>query len=88
MSNRPFSTPNPMDGMLGQKLSSVRIGKRFVGEGYPVYIIGEVGLNHCGNLAKAIELIDIAADVTGVALAWLFEWRTRRSAGQPKEDRR
>ncbi len=51
-----------MDGMLGRKLKAIRMGRRFVGEGYPVYIIGEVGLNHCGDLKKAIQLIDIAID--------------------------
>lgn len=60
MDNRP-SPPNLLDGMLGRKLRAVRIGARFVGEGHPVYLIGEIGLNHCGNLAKALELIDIAA---------------------------
>ena len=59
MDNR---SPNLLDGMLGRKLRAVRIGRRFVGEGHPVYIVGEIGINHCGNLAKAIELIDAAAD--------------------------
>ena len=57
-----FATPSPMDGMLGRKLNAVRIGTHSVGEGCPVYIIGEVGLNHCGSLSKALELIDIAVD--------------------------
>lgn len=62
MSNQISYTLNPMEGMLGRKLKTVRIGKRFVGEGYPVYLIGEVGLNHSGDLDKAIQLIDIAID--------------------------
>jgi N-acetylneuraminate synthase len=61
MSNNWFA-PNPMDGILGKKISSVRIGNHFVGEGYPAYLIGEIGLNHAGKLDKAIELIDIAVE--------------------------
>jgi VanZ family protein len=36
---------------------------------------------------RSASLIDIAADATGITLAWLFEWRAGRSAGQPEEDR-
>jgi VanZ family protein len=36
---------------------------------------------------RSASLADIAADATGVALAWVFEWRVGRSAGQPEEDR-
>lgn len=60
MNNYPML--NPMDGMLGRKLNTVRIGNHSVGEGCPVFIIGEIGINHCGNLTKAIELVDIAVD--------------------------
>jgi sialic acid synthase SpsE len=39
-----------------------RIGQRLVGPGQPVYLIGEIGINHNGDLANALRLIDIAAD--------------------------
>jgi N-acetylneuraminate synthase len=39
-----------------------RIGDRTVGIGCPVYITGEIGINHNGDLAKAIALVDEAAD--------------------------
>ena len=36
------------------------IGRRKVGDGYPVYIVAEVGINHNGSLETALALIDIA----------------------------
>lgn len=33
-----------------------------IGKGHPCFIIGEIGMNHDGNKAKAKELIDMAAD--------------------------
>ena len=41
---------------------SRRLGDRMVGTGQPVYITGEIGINHNGDLANAIALIDQAAD--------------------------
>lgn len=40
----------------------VRIGERPVGVGQPVYVIGEIGINHNGDLDIAKRLIDVAAD--------------------------
>ncbi len=37
------------------------IGDRLVGPGHPVYITGEIGINHNGELANAFALIDQAA---------------------------
>ncbi len=37
-----------------------RIGDRLVGPGQPVYVIGEIGINHNGDLRKALALIDAA----------------------------
>jgi N-acetylneuraminate synthase len=39
----------------------VRIGRYTVGEGHPVYVIGEIGLNHNGDVEIAKKLIDVAA---------------------------
>jgi sialic acid synthase SpsE len=39
-----------------------KIGDREVGAGRPVYITGEIGINHNGELANAIALLDQAAD--------------------------
>lgn len=35
----------------------VKIGDKWVGEGYPVYVIGEIGINHNGEVEIAKELI-------------------------------
>ena len=41
---------------------SVKIENRVVGEGYPVYIIAEIGINHNGDLKIAKRLIDVAVE--------------------------
>lgn len=38
----------------------MHIGNQTVGEGHPVYIVAEIGINHNGNLEKALRLIDAA----------------------------
>ncbi len=40
----------------------IRFGERKVGEGYPVYITAEIGINHNGVLELAKKLIDAAKD--------------------------
>lgn len=42
--------------MLNPK--KVKIGNRFIGEGEPVYIIAEIGINHNGSLDIAKKMID------------------------------
>jgi sialic acid synthase SpsE len=37
------------------------IGKHLVGPGQPVYVIGEIGINHNGDLGTALALIEAAA---------------------------
>jgi N-acetylneuraminate synthase len=39
-----------------------QVGDRAVGAGHPVYITAEIGINHNGDLANAIALIDHAVD--------------------------
>ncbi|MEU9031824.1 N-acetylneuraminate synthase family protein [Streptomyces sp. NPDC048383] len=39
-----------------------RIGNKEVGAGRPTYVIGEIGINHNGELANALALVDAAAD--------------------------
>jgi len=39
----------------------VKVGNRYVGDGYPVYIIAEIGINHNGNIEVAKQLIDASA---------------------------
>jgi N-acetylneuraminate synthase len=40
----------------------VTIGDKPVGAGHPVYVIGEIGINHNGDIDIARQLIDIAAE--------------------------
>ena len=40
----------------------IEIGRRKVGEGHPVFIVAEVGINHNGSLETALALIDHAVD--------------------------
>lgn len=42
--------------------AGMMFGHRNVGRGNPVYIVAEIGINHNGSLATALELIDIAAE--------------------------
>ncbi|MBC7632397.1 N-acetylneuraminate synthase family protein [Aeromicrobium sp.] len=39
----------------------VQIGDEIVGAGRPTYVIGEIGINHNGDVAVAKKLIDVAA---------------------------
>lgn len=39
----------------------VQIGDQIVGHGRPTYVIGEIGINHNGDVAVAKRLIDVAA---------------------------
>jgi len=43
-------------------MAVIKIGDRLIGDGYPTYVIAEIGVNHNGILALALKLIDIAAD--------------------------
>lgn len=42
--------------------SSVQIGSRRIGAGYPVYVIAEIGINHNGQLSMALDLMKVAKD--------------------------
>ena len=43
-------------------MPKMMIGNREVGDDAPTYVIGEIGINHNGDLELAKQLIDIAAD--------------------------
>ena len=55
-------------------MTAVRIGRSVIGPGQPVYVIGEIGLNHNGDVEIAKRLIDVA--VEGGAQAVKFQKRT------------
>lgn len=42
-------------------MKTIHIDERKVGPGHPVYLIAEIGSNHCGDKAVVKKLIDIAA---------------------------
>ena len=42
-------------------MAKVKVGNRHIGDGEPVYIIGEIGINHNGSMDVAKKLIDGAA---------------------------
>jgi len=54
--------------------SSVRVGEHEFGEGAPVYVIAEIGLNHNGDVEIAKRLIDMAAAAGAQAVK--FQKRT------------
>ena len=41
-------------------MSEVKIGNRTVGERHPCYVVGEIGINHNGDIDIAKKLIDVA----------------------------
>lgn len=59
------------------------LGNRPVGDGHPVYIIGEIGINHNGDLAIAKQLINIAADAGCDAVK--FQKRTPHLCVPPEQ---
>ena len=56
---KPFNPDNPHNDSTSTGLT---IGRRKVGDGHPVYIVAEVGINHNGSLKNALALIDAAAE--------------------------
>jgi N-acetylneuraminate synthase len=53
---------------------TIRINGTAVGPGEPVYVIGEIGLNHNGSVELAKQLIDVAAEAGAQAVK--FQKRT------------
>lgn len=62
---------------------AIRIGDRLIGDGQPVYIVAEIGINHNGDVALAKRLID-AAHAAGVD-AVKFQKRTPEKSVPPDE---
>ena len=42
-------------------MTAVKIGERLVGPGHEPFVVAEVGINHNGELARALEMIHVAA---------------------------
>jgi N-acetylneuraminate synthase len=41
-------------------MSKIKIGERMIGDGEPVLVIAEAGVNHNGELQRALELVEVA----------------------------
>ncbi len=50
-----------MDASTQPSQPSVQFGDHLIGAAHPVYIVGEIGINHNGDLKSALKLIDAAA---------------------------
>ncbi len=57
-------------------MPGLKIGDRRIGDGEPTYIIAEIGVNHNGILALALELIDVAVEAGADAVK--FQKRSLR----------
>lgn len=61
----------------------IRIGTCLVGDGHPVYIVAEIGINHNGDVALAKRLIDAAVGAGVDAVK--FQKRTPEKCVPPEE---
>ncbi|MFZ1041251.1 MAG: N-acetylneuraminate synthase family protein [Anaerolineales bacterium] len=63
----------------------VRLGNRMVGDGYPAYVIAEIGINHNGDLEIAKQIIDAAVHAGVDAVK--FQKRTPEVATPPEQQK-
>jgi len=65
----------------------IDFGERKIGQGFPCFIIAEVGVNHDGELSKALQMIDVAAEA-GVDAVKFQTYKTEKivSRDAPKAD--
>lgn len=54
---------NKIKEFFGGNPSKVKIGKKYVGDGCPVFVIAEIGINHNGDINLAKKLIDEASRI-------------------------
>ncbi len=46
---------------MSRDVTQLRIGRRVAGEGAPLFVVAEIGLNHDGSVERALSLVDAAA---------------------------
>ncbi|MBB5132049.1 YrbI family 3-deoxy-D-manno-octulosonate 8-phosphate phosphatase [Thermocatellispora tengchongensis] len=61
----------------------VQVGDKYIGAGHPVYVIGEIGINHNGDIDIARRLIDVAAEAGCQAVK--FQKRTPSICVPPEQ---
>ena len=64
-------------------MAEIQIGSVFVGDGHPCYVIGEIGINHNGNVEMAKNLISVAKNAGCNAVK--FQKRTIDIVYTPEE---
>ena len=64
-------------------MGAVKIGNKWVGEGYPCFIVAEIGINHNGSINIAKQLIDAAVEAGADAVK--FQKRTVEIVYTPEE---
>lgn len=63
----------------------IMLGKRLVGDGYPAFIVAEIGINHNGDLAVAEQMIDAAVHAGADAVK--FQKRTPEICTPPEQQK-
>lgn len=63
----------------------IRIGDRMVGDGYPAYVVAEIGINHNGDLSIAKQMIDAAVHAGVEAVK--FQKRTPEISTPPEQQK-
>jgi len=66
-------------------LAEIKIGHRLVGDGHPVYIVAEIGINHNGSLEIAKKMIDAAVHAGVDAVK--FQKRTPEICTPPEQQK-
>lgn len=65
----------------------IQIGNHVIGQGHPVFVIAEAGVNHNGDVSLAKRLIDVAADAGANAVKFqTYTTNKLVSAAAPKAD--
>lgn len=66
-----------------EPVEAVDIGGRFVGRGYPTFIIAEVGANHRGDINNALRAIKLAAEAGADAVKFQHLTHDKIAADTP-----
>ena len=64
-------------------MSALKIGNKLVGDGYPCFVVAEIGINHNGSLEIAQKLIDTAVEAGCDAVK--FQKRTVQRVFTPEQ---